>query len=171
MRSRSVLGSERDDDVGRFGLVQLETRPAVVSPARNIHDLGRLGCRPGGLGGLNDVEPVAVKQERMFPEQIFELWNHGMVVGNGAGFELAQSSLELCGVKFHCALLSVRSRAISGAISRVAGPPTSRWSMRSSVIPRGRLKFFPTRRQLSNEAGPILGHDLGTARAIRSAKG
>src|SRR6059058_5821155 len=121
-RSRSVLGYERDDDVGRFGLVQLETGPIVIAPVRKIHDLGRLGC-PGRLDRLHDVEPVAVKQERMFPEQIFELWNHGMVVGNGAGFELAQSSLELCGVKFHCALLSVRSRRSAARYLALRGLP------------------------------------------------
>src|SRR5438876_885902 len=119
-RSQSVLGYERDDDVGRFGLVQFETGPIVIAPVRKIHDLGRLGC-PGRLDRLHDVEPVAVEEKCVFPEQVSELWNHRMVVGNSAGFELAQSSLELCGVKFHCTLLSVRSKAVRRAIARLAG--------------------------------------------------
>src|SRR6516165_1390106 len=127
--SRSVPGFKRDDDVRCFRLVKLETTRVVVAPAGKIHDLGR---RPGGgLGRLHDIEPLAVEEERVFPEQVVELWNHRVVVGNGLGFELAQSSLELCGVEFHCTLLSVRSKAMRRPISRVAGPPTSahfRWS-------------------------------------------
>ncbi len=43
--------------------------------------------------------------------------------------------------------------------------------MRSSVIPRDRLKFFPTRRQLSNEAGPNWGTISEPRELSRSAKG
>src|SRR5262249_38705016 len=35
--------------------------------------------------------------------------NHGVVVGNGPGFELPQSALDLCGREFHCTLLSIGS--------------------------------------------------------------
>src|SRR5258708_22491282 len=115
----SVPQSKGDDDVGRFGLVQLQIRRAVVAPAGQIHDHGGL---PGRLDRLHDVEPVAVEEERVFAEQIVELWNHRMVVGNGPGFELAQSSLELCRVKFHCALLSFAPKRC--ALLRFAGPPT-----------------------------------------------
>src|SRR6516225_5105611 len=61
--------------------------------------LDLLSRRPGGgLGRLHDIEPIAVEEERLFTEQVVELWNHRMVVGNSPGFELAQSSLELCRV-------------------------------------------------------------------------
>src|SRR5262249_50303349 len=108
-----------------------------------IHDLSRLRCRPGGLDRFHDVEPVAVEEECVLAEQVVELWNQGMVVGNGPSFELAQSSLDLCGVKFHCTLLSVRAKAMR-RVSRVAGPPTSGGRMRSSVS-RGLGKLFPRR--------------------------
>ena len=66
--------SQRHDDLRRCGLVQLETGLAVVvAPAGEIDDLGALGCRLGGLQWLHDVEPVLVKEERVFAEQIVEL--------------------------------------------------------------------------------------------------
>src|SRR6516162_7634276 len=115
--SRSVQGFKRDDDVRRFRLVKLETS----APAGKIHDLGRLSRRPGGsLGRLHDVEPVAVEEERVFSEQVVELWNHGVVVGNGPGFELPQSALDLCGREFHCTLPSIGSLK-----ARFARPPTA----------------------------------------------
>src|SRR5437588_4254309 len=61
------------------------------------------------------IEPYRsddVEKERVFAEQVVELWNHGMVIGDGVGFELPQSALELCRVKFHCALLSIPSRVM-----------------------------------------------------------
>src|SRR6516162_5737311 len=119
--SRSVQGFKRDDDVRRFRLVKLETSRVVVAPAGKIHDLGRLSRRPGGsLGRLHDVEPVAVEEERVFSEQVVELWNHGVVVGNGPGFELPQSALDLCGREFHCTLPSIGSLK-----ARFARPPTA----------------------------------------------
>ena len=88
----------------------LETSRVVVAPAGKIHDLGRLSRRPGGgLGRLHDIEPIAVEEERVLPEQVVELGNHGVVVGNGPGFELPQSALDLGGRKFHCTLLSIGS--------------------------------------------------------------
>src|SRR5262249_7200327 len=106
----SVPGFKRDDDVRCFRLVKLETSRVVVAPAGKIHDLGRVSRRPGGgLGRLHDIEPIAVEEERVFPEQVVELWNHGVVVGNGPGFELPQSALDLCGREFHCTLLSIGS--------------------------------------------------------------
>src|SRR5215471_12198169 len=86
---RSVPQSKRDDDIRGFGLVQLEARPVVIAPAGEIHDLSRLGCRPGGLDRFHDVEPMAVEEERVLPEQVVELWNQGMIVWNGPSFELA----------------------------------------------------------------------------------
>ena len=68
----SVPQSKRDDDIRRFRLVQLEARPVVVAPAGEIHDLSRLGCRPGGLDRFHDVEPMAVEEERVLPEQAVE---------------------------------------------------------------------------------------------------
>ena len=120
--------SQRHDDVRCCGLVQLETGLAVVTPAGKIDDLGALGCRLGGLDRLHDVEPVLVKEERVFAEQVVELCNHGMFVGNNARFELTQGSVDLCGVEFRRALLfQVCSKASPRDIAG-CGPPTSRWS-------------------------------------------
>ena len=64
--------SQHHDDVRRCGLVQLETRPAVVAPAGKIDDFGALGCRPGGLDRLHDVEPerqhVCKHVKSVFPD-------------------------------------------------------------------------------------------------------
>src|SRR5258707_9155399 len=108
--SGSVYRPKRDDDVGRFGVVKLQAGRIGVAPAGKIHDLSRLSSRPSRLGRLHDIEPVAVEEESVFPEQIVQLWNHWMVVGNGLGFELAQHSLDLCGSEFHRTLLSMGNR-------------------------------------------------------------
>src|SRR5262249_48017301 len=68
-------------------------------------DFCALGCRLGGLDRLHYAEPVLVKEERVFAEQLVELCNHGVFVGNNARFELTQGLLDLCGVEFHRALL------------------------------------------------------------------
>jgi hypothetical protein len=140
----SVPQSKRDDDIGCFGLVYFQTRPALVAPTGQIHDHGGI---PGRLDRLNDVESVVVEEERVFAEQVVELPNQGVAVGNSPGFELPQSSLELCRVEFHCALLSFAPKRC--ALLRFAGPPTAGRQMRtavvqmqSSVIPRGLRKLF-----------------------------
>jgi hypothetical protein len=61
----------------RFRLVKLET--SRVAPAAKIHDLGRLSRRPGGLGRLHDIEPIA------------------------------RSRKNVCGREFHCTLPSIGS--------------------------------------------------------------
>src|SRR5262249_15220447 len=58
--------------------------------------------------------------EGVFSEQVVELWNHGVVVGNDPGFELPQSALDLCGREFHCTLPSIGSLK-----ARFARPPTA----------------------------------------------
>jgi hypothetical protein len=141
-----VLQSKRDYDVRCLGLVQLETRLAIIAPSGKIHDLGGLGCGSGSRDRLDNVESVAVEEKRVLAEQVVELGNHGMVVGNGAGFELAQSSLELCGVKFHCTLLfgSLQGNEPRDiARSRVAGASHLQVVNASTVIPRGLPKLFP----------------------------
>ena len=73
-----------DDDIGRLGLVQFQTRPAVVAPAGQIHDHAGLF----GLDRLHDVEPVAVEKESVLAEQVVELRNHWMVVGKWPGLRI-----------------------------------------------------------------------------------
>ena len=82
-----MLRSQGHDNVRRCGLVRLEG-PAVVAPVGKIDDFCALGCRLGGLDRLHDVEPVPVKEERVFAEQLVELCNHGVFDGNNARFEL-----------------------------------------------------------------------------------
>src|SRR6266540_1833795 len=93
--------SKLDQEIRCFRLVQLETRPAVVAPTSEIYDRAGHGCRSRRFDRFHDVEPMRVEEEGVVPEQILELWNDGVVVGNGATFQLSQGSLELCGVKFH----------------------------------------------------------------------
>src|SRR5215475_15028754 len=98
--------------------------------------LGGLTRRPGRLDWLDDVESVAIEEERMIAEQIFELWNHGIVIGNGPRFEFAQSSLELCGVKFHLRAPFGSPRRLRYSTSQIAGVFQLKvGQMRSSVIP------------------------------------
>jgi hypothetical protein len=136
----SVPQSKRDDDIGRLGLVQLQTRPAVVAPAGQIHDHAGLLC----LDRLHDVEPVAVEKESVLAEQVVELRNHRMVVGNGLGLPKVRSS---------CAELSFIARSFRSLQSdarycALRGLPHDRQmrtavvKMRSSVIPRGLRKLF-----------------------------
>ena len=135
--SGSVYRPKRDDDVGRFGVVKLQVGRIGVAPAGKIHDLSRLSPRPSRLGRLHDIEPVAVEEESVFPEQIVQLWNHWMVVGNGLGFELAQRSLDLCGSEFDRRVLSMGSPQGAKPRARVLrGPPTSRGQTLCSVLPR-----------------------------------
>ena len=100
-----MFRSQRHDNVRLCGLVQLEIGPAVVAPAGKFDDFCALGCRLGGLDRLHDVEPVLVKEERVFAEQVVEFCNHGVSVGNNARFELTQGLLDLCGGEFRRALL------------------------------------------------------------------
>jgi hypothetical protein len=80
---------------GRFGLAHLQTGLAVVDPAGQIHDHAGL---PGRLDRLHDVGPTAVEKERVFAEQVVELWNQGMVMGGWGGLRI--------GPKFARAVLS-----------------------------------------------------------------
>src|SRR5215469_8803699 len=130
----SVPQSKRDDDIGRFGLVYFQTRPALVAPTGQIHDHGGI---PGRLDRLNDVEPVVVEEECVFAEQVVELPNQGVAVGNGPGFELPQSSLELCRVEFHCALLSFAPKRC--ALLRFAGASHHRSSNATRGGPDAKL--------------------------------
>src|SRR5262249_4287519 len=75
---------------------------------------------------LHDVEPVLVKEERVFAEQVVEFCNHGVFVGNNARFELTQGSLDLCGVEFHRALLFQICSKASPRDVACCGPPTSK---------------------------------------------
>jgi hypothetical protein len=95
----SVLGPEGDDNVGRLGLVRLQLGLITVAPVSDIHNFSPLsfGSRQSGPGRFHDVESVAVEEEGVLPEQAVELRNHRMVVRNNLSFELAQSSLDLCG--------------------------------------------------------------------------
>jgi hypothetical protein len=57
---------KRDDDVGRFGVVHLQTGLAVVAPAGQSH---HYAGHPGGRDRFHDVEPPMVEKEGVFAEQ------------------------------------------------------------------------------------------------------
>ena len=90
-----MLRSQRHDNVRRCGLVQLESGPPVVAPVAKIDDSCALGCRLGGLDRLHDVEPVLVKEERVFAEQVVEFCNQGVFVGNNAALRIYPRSAGL----------------------------------------------------------------------------
>ena len=74
------------------------------------------------------------------PEQAVELRNHRMVVWNCLSFELAQSSLDLCGSQLHRTLLFrlaralTRSHAMFGCLRGL--PPQVVKREANSVIPQ-----------------------------------
>ena len=103
----SVPRFQRHDDFRHCGLVQLESGPAVVGPTAKIYDLGALGCRVGGLDGLHDVEPVLVKKERVFAEQLVEFCNDSL------GITLASNWPK---VRWTCAELSFIAHSFSASL-------------------------------------------------------
>jgi hypothetical protein len=122
-----------------------------LAPVGEIHHLRRLGRRPRSLRGLDDVEPIAVEEERVFPEQAVELPNHRVVVWNGLALKLSQSSFDLCGREFHRTLL------LRSSLCRLNSPPqpmrqgTTRGDSHLLVVKRGGRSFIPrAHRQLSN---------------------
>jgi hypothetical protein len=82
---------------------------ATATPTGRAQTEESFTTKPVMKSSYSPVGPIAVEEERVFPEQVVELWNHGVVVGNGPGFELPQSALDLCGREFHCTLLSIGS--------------------------------------------------------------
>src|SRR5262249_6207831 len=99
-------------------------REALVGPAREIDDLAGFALGRH-LGRLDDVETIAVEEERVVAEHVAELCGDRMVLGNRLGLELAQSAFDLRGTQSHCLLLSVAraesSRTIARAIKRTVG--------------------------------------------------
>jgi putative ABC transport system substrate-binding protein len=85
---RSVFRPKCDDDVGRFGFVRLQAIRIGVAPVGEIHNLSRLSTSSSSLGGLYDVESLAVEEESMLPKQPVQLRNHWIVVRNCLALEL-----------------------------------------------------------------------------------
>src|SRR5438067_9516693 len=138
-----VLGPERDDDIGRLGLMGLELVRIGVAPVGHIDDRRRLPSIRSRLRLLHDIESVAVEEESVLPEQSIELRHDRMVLGNGLALELSESSLNLCRSQFHStSCFGWRSRHKRNA--RRGASPTSKWFIAAviSVIPRRSRKGF-----------------------------
>jgi hypothetical protein len=69
----SVFGPELDDGIGRFGLVRRQAGQIRVAPVGQIDNASGLDCCLRRVGRLHDVETIAVKEERVIPEQVAEL--------------------------------------------------------------------------------------------------
>ena len=77
-----MLGLELDDGVGRLRLVRRQLSEIFITPVRKIDDPRRLR----NLGRwFDNVQPVVVEEESVIPEQIAQLRNHGMIVGELSG--------------------------------------------------------------------------------------
>lgn len=61
-----------------------ETGEGLVAPVREIDDERRLNGSRDRIGRLQNVEPIAVEQEGMFPEPLLELPD-GRVAVEGPG--------------------------------------------------------------------------------------
>src|SRR5215217_2737686 len=73
----------------------------------------------------------------MLPEQLIELRNRRVIVGNGLGLELAQSPVDLCGSQFHCLLLRV------GLARQGHAPPRATGASHVEVVKRHRSSAHP----------------------------
>src|SRR5262245_20481124 len=151
---QSVFGLERNDEVRRLGCVGLQAIRIGLAPVGEIHHLRRLGYRPRGLGRLKDVEPIAIEEKRVLPEQAVELPTHGVVVWNGIALKLSQSSLDLCGREFHRTLLLRSSLWIKLVSIELAAPTLAAKDNPRRLPPSGgqaRRWFIPrAHRQLCN---------------------
>src|SRR5262249_41139189 len=123
-RGRSVLGPEHDQYLGRFGLVRLQTGRVALAPVGQVHDLRRAPCPISGFRRLDDIEALAVEEERVLAEQLVQLRDHGMGVGNGLTFELRQSTFHLRRSEFHRTLLSI---GLAPYDKRCAPPPAPKY--------------------------------------------
>src|SRR5262245_66098522 len=107
------------------------------------------------LGGLDDIEPVAVEEERVVAEQAVELRDDRMLVGNRLRLELAQRSFDFCVSQSHRTLRSV-------SVPRVCGtrrPPLFGWLIR--VVPAGPVKEFAWRVKLLPADTVVRGATMG----------
>src|SRR5260370_4954030 len=113
--SMTCVGFEIDHHVCRFGLVGLKARLGRIGPTGEIHHDAPPTVVLLRLDGFHDVEALAVEEEGMTTEQLFELRHRRMPRRNGLGIELIQSLLDLCGIHFHrttpLVWVSVRGRA------------------------------------------------------------
>ena len=139
--TKSVLQSKRDDDVGRFGLVYLQTR---LASSLQLARFTTMADSPAASTGSTMLSPRRSSKKVCSPNRSLSCRNQGMVIGNGAGFELVQGSFELCRVEFHCA--SFRSLgdvpiALCGASHHEVSNANRVVQMQSSVIPRGVRKL------------------------------
>ena len=120
-----MFGVEFDYGASRLGFVRRQAGESVVAPIRKIYDSGRVNSIPRGLvGRLQNVQPIAIEQKSVIPEQFVQLRNYRMIVGLflSIGFFVLQRQ---------------------GCGSRVACPSTSevgqRWSMFLVADPRWRI--------------------------------
>jgi hypothetical protein len=65
-----VFGPELDEGVGRFGLVRRQAGQIRVAPVAQIDNASGLDCCLRGVGRLHHVDTIAVKEERVIPEQV-----------------------------------------------------------------------------------------------------
>jgi hypothetical protein len=90
-----------DDGTSGFRFVRRETGEGLVAPVREIDDARRLNASPGArIGRLQNVQPIVVEQEGVFPEQLLELRDGRVAVGKGLDFELIGGSRDLSEVNF-----------------------------------------------------------------------
>src|SRR5215470_4360620 len=109
-----------------------------ITPVGKVHHSPRQLTRGTALIRLDNVQSVAVEEERVIAEQFVQLWNQRMVIRYWLGCELSQSLFDLRGIQFHSALASVGLTLSYGqkAATHIwrrhqcgfAGPPTMQWS-------------------------------------------
>src|SRR5262245_2612519 len=105
--------------------MRLETWRIAVVPVCQTDDLAHMSStRLFGIERLQDIEPIAIEEERVFPEQPCQLRHRGVIRGNLLGFELGQRSLDLCGRQLHRTLPSVGGFCCPAGRGPISVPPT-----------------------------------------------
>src|SRR5215216_1203455 len=166
---------EFDNCVGRFGFMRGELRQLRIAPVGQVDDSPELNARLGGFGRLDDVESLPVEKKRVISEQLVELRDPRVIIGNRLRFDLTQNSLHLCGSQFHRRLLRI---CTSHVAPRDKGPDTSKSSRALSLTRYDTRKSFqpmvngpPNEKQGPSAYGCVIADEGRPRLVVQSPRG
>jgi hypothetical protein len=94
--SRSVLEFKHDNHACQFGFMWFQTGETGIAPVGKAHNFAGSRFHFRRSGGLQNLETAAIEKECMIPEQIVQLTDRWMIIGENLGIELAQGLFHLC---------------------------------------------------------------------------
>jgi hypothetical protein len=92
----SVFEFKHDDHARQFGFMWLQTGETGIAPVGKAYNFAGSRLHFRRAGGLQNLETAAIEKERMVPEQIVQLGDCRMIIGENLGIELAQGLFHLC---------------------------------------------------------------------------